>query len=425
MPNNKKAAAECISDDALIHLKSYKYSAVDKSPVSKYILGPYWNAFVKLMPLWLAPNMVTLIGFFFILGNVGLLVVIMPDLVGPGPTWLYLSFAFGLFMYQTMDNIDGKQARRTGTSSGLGELFDHGIDSLNCTLASLLETAAMALGTSKSGVFTALCPCLPMFFSTWETYHTHTLYLGYFNGPTEGLLIACLVMALSGIFGPDIWTEPIVTLVGSKNLFGYDQLIGDYSIRDIWILIIVGSLVVGHIPFCVYNVAKARRAKNLPVAPVFLEWTPMAIYTLSIGAWMYSPYSTLRSENHLVLFCLTMSFVFGRMTTKMILAHLTRQPFPYWTIMLAPLVGGAALANLPRLGYAPISAEHELLYLWAYFIFAMVVYFRWAYLVVTSICNFLGINALTIPREKQLENKRKLEAEKRSANGTANGKKEL
>jgi ethanolaminephosphotransferase len=35
----------------------------------------------------------------------------------------------------------------------------------------------------------------------------------------------------------------------------------------------------------------------------------------------------------------------------------------------------------------------------------MVVYFRWAYLVITSICNFLGINALTIPKEKQLANK--------------------
>lgn len=33
--------AECISDDALIHLKSYKYSAVDLSPVSHYILRPY------------------------------------------------------------------------------------------------------------------------------------------------------------------------------------------------------------------------------------------------------------------------------------------------------------------------------------------------------------------------------------------------
>lgn len=321
-------------------------------------------------------------------------------------------------MYQTMDNIDGKQARRTGTSSGLGELFDHGIDSLNCTLASLLETAAMALGTSKSGVFTALCPCLPMFFSTWETYHTHTLYLGYINGPTEGLLIACAVMALSGIYGPGIWTEPIVNLVGSKNLFGYDHLVGEHTIRDIWILLIVSSLLLSHVPFCVINVVKARRARNLPVAPVFLEWTPMAVYTLSIGAWLYSPYSTLREENHLVLFCLTMSFVFGRMTTKMILAHLTRQPFPYWTVMLVPLVGGAVLGNLPRFGLPAISAQHEHYYLWAYFVFALVVYFRWAFLVVNAICNFLGINALTIPHEKQLENKRKQEA-------AANGKKEL
>ena len=28
--------------------------------------------------------------------------------------------------YSTMDNIDGKQARRTGQSSGLGELFECG-----------------------------------------------------------------------------------------------------------------------------------------------------------------------------------------------------------------------------------------------------------------------------------------------------------
>jgi len=62
--------------------------------------------------------------------------------------------------------------------------ISHGIDSLNCTLASLCETAAMGLGSTPKGVFTALIPVLPMFFSTWETYHTHTLYLGYFNGPT-------------------------------------------------------------------------------------------------------------------------------------------------------------------------------------------------------------------------------------------------
>lgn len=347
--------------------------------------------------------------------------------VAQGPTWLYFSFAFGLFMYQTMDNIDGKQARRTGMSSGLGELFDHGIDSLNCTLASLLETAAMGLGTSDAGVFTALCPCLPMFFSTWETYHSHTLYLGVVNGPTEGILVACAMMVIAGVYGPAIFTERLVDLLGGEQAadpfgLGVVARLGDLTFRDIWIGLIVGSLLVGHIPFCIYHVVVARRAKGLPVAPVFLEWTPMLVYTGAIGAWVYSPYSTLRAENHLVLFCLTMSFVFGRMTTKMILAHLTRQPFPYWTVMLWPLVGGAVLANLPRLGLPAVTAEAEAYYLWAYFLFSMVVYFRWAYLVTTSICAFLGINCLTIPHEKQELNKR-LQAGSASANGMADGKK--
>jgi ethanolaminephosphotransferase len=414
-PNNsKKAVAECISDDALIHLRSYKYSSVDLSPTSKYILGPWWNAFVNVLPRWLAPNMVTLLGFMCILGNIALLVIFMPDLVGPGPSWLYFSFAFGLFMYQTMDNVDGKQARRTNTSSGLGELFDHGIDSLNCTLGSLLETAAMGLGPSRTGVFTALCPCLPMFFSTWETYHTHTLYLGFINGPTEGLLIACGVMIISGIYGPSVWTQPIATFapIGDRIPENLDWM-GGYTIKDIWVGLIVSSLVFTQIPFCVYNVVQARRKNNLPIAPVFLEWTPMAVYTLSIGAWVFSPYSTLMPENHLVLFCLTMSLVFGRLTTKVILAHLTRQPFPYWTVMLLPLIGGAVIGNLPRFGFAQVSAEAELSYLWAYFVFACAVYFRWAYLVVTSICNFLGINALTIPKEKLEANRVAREAEKK------------
>lgn len=314
-------------------------------------------------------------------------------------------------MYQTMDNVDGKQARRTGTSSGLGELFDHGIDSLNCTLASLLETAAMGLGTTHAGVFTALCPCLPMFFSTWETYHTHTLYLGYVNGPTEGLLVACAVMALSGVYGPEIWTQPLIDFFGD-SFPGLKEMLGQTTFRDIWISLIVGSLIVGHIPFCVLNVVRARRRNNLPVAPVFLEWTPMIVYTLAIGAWAFSPYSTLMRDNHLVLFCLTLSLVFGRMTTKMILAHLTRQPFPYWTVMLTPLVGGAILGNLPRFGLPQISANLELQYLWAYFFFSVVVYFRWAYVVITAICDFLGINALTIPKEKQIANKQARAAEK-------------
>lgn len=35
------AKHECVSEDALHHLKSYKYSSVDKSFISRYILKHY------------------------------------------------------------------------------------------------------------------------------------------------------------------------------------------------------------------------------------------------------------------------------------------------------------------------------------------------------------------------------------------------
>ncbi|KAF2281214.1 ethanolaminephosphotransferase 1 [Westerdykella ornata] len=396
MPSAQTAAHECVSEEALQHLRLYKYSSVDKSFISRYVLKHYWNGFVELLPMWLAPNLVTLLGFCFILGNIIILELYVPDLVGPAPSWVYFSFAFGLWMYSTMDNVDGKQARRTGTSSPLGELFDHGIDSLNCTLASLLEVAAMGYGASKTGAFTALVPVLPMFFSTWETYHTHTLYLGYFNGPTEGLIIACLIMCASGYYGPDIWSTPLAAFAPS-----YEKYLDDITFRDLWVPIILVAFFVAHLPACVVNVARARRAQNLPIAPLFCEWIPIIVFVGASMAWLGSPYSFILKDNHLVLYCLVMSLVCGRMTTKIILAHLTRQPFPYWTVMLVPMVGGALLVNHPYVTlkgttFGPVSANFELWYLRAYFVFAAVVYGRWAHLVITSICNFLGINCLTI-----------------------------
>lgn len=90
------------------------------------------------------------------------------------------------------------------------------------------------------------------------------------------------------------------------------------------------------------------------------------------------------------------------MTTKIILAHLTRQPFPYWTIMLAPLMAGAVLINAPYLGFGVIlDAEKELFYLRAFLGFASIVYGSWAYTVINAICEYLGINALTIPSKKR------------------------
>lgn len=357
--------------------------------------------------------MVTLLGFLFVIGNVGLLNIMDPDLVGPEQSWVCYSYAFGVWAYSTLDNIDGKQARRTGTSSGLGELFDHGIDSLNCTLASLLETSAMGIGPTPVGAFTALIPCLPMYFSCWETYHTHTLYLGYFNGPTEGLLIASLIMIVSGAFGPQIWTVPLA------DVFGFGDVLGSTSAIDVWAPMIIAAFCFVHLPACIVNVVDARRKQKLPLAPVFLQWGQMIVFTGALVAWLGSPYSSLLRDNHLCLLCLTLSFVFGRMTTKIILAHLTRQPFPHWTFLINPLVGGAVMAWMPLLGLQPVSAQVELSYLWTYLALSLVVYFRWAYLVINAICVYLGIPCLTIPKDKYEAAVQQQKEKAMAANGDA------
>lgn len=234
-----------------------------------------------------------------------------------------------------------------------------------------------------------------MYFSTWETYHTHTLYLGYFNAPTEGLLIGSLMHAAAGYWGPELYSLPVADFLGHPEIFG------DSSLNDLWVLILFGSFVATHLPACVYNTVRARQRMGVAVSPVFTEWAQIIVFTLSCMAWLYSPYSTLLSENRLVLFSVTMSFVFGRMTTKIILAHLTRQPFPYFTILVIPLVPGALLANLPRFGLPMVSAGLELWYLRAYFIFAFIAYMHWAFFVINRITTFLDINCLTIKRDRR------------------------
>ena len=230
----------------------------------------------------------------------------------------------------------------------------------------------------------------------------------------EGLILACAAMITSGYFGPQIWQAPLSSFV---TLPGPFKPLESFTARNLWPTIILIAFLLAHLPSCIVNVAKARRAQGLPLSPVFLDWIPMLVYTASTCAWLSSPHSVVLQDNHLLLFCLTQSFVFGRMTTKIILAHLTRQPFPYWTVLMAPLMGGAVLVNFPRFGFITAQPKLEFWYLWVYFTFSLIVYFRWALLVINAICDYLGINCLTIssPDEKR----RRQASKEKVANGKA------
>lgn len=100
-----------VRQDQLPNLKQYKYSSVDHSLVSKYILKPFYTNFViKCFPMWMAPNLITLTGFGFVVINMITLLWYCPGLDQDCPPWVYASWAVGLFLYQTFDAVDGTQA---------------------------------------------------------------------------------------------------------------------------------------------------------------------------------------------------------------------------------------------------------------------------------------------------------------------------
>lgn len=396
-----------LDDAALAPLREYRYRSIDKSPLSYWVLNPFWNRCVLLFPRWYAPNLITLSGLGFIVANLLSVLATAPDLVGPGPCWLYYSMAAGLFLYQTFDNCDGKQARRTGSSSPLGELFDHGIDSLNCTLGGLCMVSALALGATKTAVFFTLVSAWPMYFSTWEQAHTGVLYLGYINGPTEGILIACSAMLVSAIYGPGVWQSPVTlstdTTLGGALLRVLQLVSAEGQLptwRDLFVLNVLVALFLVHIPGCVYNVHVSRplgQRSLLSTLALAHQWLPLFVYTAASWAWATSPYGTVLADNHVVLWGLTSCLCFGRMTTEAILAHLLRRPYPLYSVAVLPPLVGAAVVNAPLwLGRRLVRQEAEVYLLYALLAASAALYAHWALHTIGAFCRYLDINCLTI-----------------------------
>ncbi|GAA5973021.1 hypothetical protein JCM21900_003527 [Sporobolomyces salmonicolor] len=394
----------------LRRLDEYSYSAVDKSPLSNHVMRHWWVWTASFAPKSLAPNAITLLGFAAVVANFLTVWVAVPDLVGPGGSWVYASCALGLFFYQTMDNIDGKQARRTGTSSPLGELFDHGLDTLNCSIGGLIQAAAMGLGQTPYALLCVLVPCWSMYVSTWEEYHTGTLYLGYVNGPVEGVLIAVGILVVSAFKGPGWWALPVSEALGNIPLVPES-----WQVLDLAMLSLIVAFLCAHLPLCLLNVYStlspphprraltsprlaSRRNPSTTITEAFFQLVPMLGFSLLAAAWVLSPKSRVLKEGYLEEFALVVCFLFGHLSSKIILAQLTRGPFPYSWILLLPLFIPAVGINSPYLGLpALLPPSFEPLYLHYTLFLALASYGVAAHKIISAFCDFLGIKCLTIP----------------------------
>ncbi|KAJ7894550.1 CDP-alcohol phosphatidyltransferase-domain-containing protein [Mycena leptocephala] len=398
-----------ISKDALQNLHKYAYKGVDKSPLSKYVLNPFWTWFVTLWPLSVAPNTITLSGLSIVFLNFATLLLHDPTYLAEKggvvvPSWVYFSFAIGLFLYQSFDAIDGKQARRTGMAGPLGEMFDHGCDAMNTTLEVILASQALNLGRSWWTVASQMATLANFYLTTWEEYHTGQLYLGVFSGPVEGILIIVAIFAISGVYGPSFWDTGILTVLRLTDVPFVNKL-PDLPLNDAFMCTAAFG-VAFNLQSSYRNVRHAMLASGKSTTQPLLLLLPFVVSAGIQVFWLIHPHydnSAIINSALFVPFLCAWGLQFAHQVGRMILAHVTSSPFPWWDWMWVWSLVGAVDANLPMLaGRPPIiqtSAGNRAIVIYLTLAISFVAYGRFCTLVINDITNFMGIACFTVRKK--------------------------
>ena len=198
-----------LSKQGVENLRKYKYEGVDHSYYYKYFASPLAQRMTDLfVPSWVAPNLITLLAFSGNLIVHTLIWAMIPTLKEDYPRWLPYFASVSMIYYQTLDNMDGKQARKTGTSSPLGQLFDHGCDNISVFIFALNVSAFVGLTPFYVGL--VFCTIITGFYTTlWEEFHTRRFHLPVINGPNEGILFIALINLVCGFAGRGVFTESV------------------------------------------------------------------------------------------------------------------------------------------------------------------------------------------------------------------------
>lgn len=389
-----------IPQHAIKHLDEYKYQSEDRSLVTKYVLKPFWLKFERIFPLWMAPNMVTLLGLLFIVVSDILVFYFDPYYDVVSPKWVYFYHAFAVFMYQTFDACDGIHARRTGQSSPLGELFDHCCDSMNTTLM-VVQFASVANLTCNPLIFIVQFSALANFYlSTWEEFHTHKLFLAEISGPVEGLLMICAVFILTGVLGVEkVWKSELYLL--------------EFTLLDVnYTISITGSYVSA---FCggvvmLFNIYSARRnviqclksdKRENEINSALNGLYPFAIYyAIILILFVLHPVIIAHFTTSMILTIgACMSYTVGRIIT----GHLTKQEFPFINFPMFMPVFQALLMEILVKIFKVDYMDSLTMVVYIGLGGSVVVYGMFVMEIIYDITTYLDIWALSIKHPKEIK----------------------
>ncbi|XP_049268720.1 cholinephosphotransferase 1 isoform X6 [Rhipicephalus sanguineus] len=309
------SSADMLSQQQLKRLSEHKYSCSGSS-FADPLMQPFWNWVTSKCPLWLAPNLMTLSGLFVNIATSLLLVWYSPTATQEVPRWAFLLCALGLFVYQTLDACDGKQARRTGTNTPLGELFDHGCDSISTVFVALAVCIAVKLGSYPGWMFFQCFVAITLFYCAhWQTYVSGTLRFGKFD-VTEAQFSVMMIHIISAIFGSDIWATKVPFI---ELPLKFLPLCSGLTAGSIALFSYAGTIFTGGVGKNGSTVAGTSVLS--PSIPIALVVVPAFI--------IYQKSSTSIYENHPCLYIIAFGMVAAKVTNRLVVAHMCRSEMDY------------------------------------------------------------------------------------------------
>ncbi|XP_041969870.1 ethanolaminephosphotransferase 1-like isoform X2 [Aricia agestis] len=323
----------------------------DTSPLSVYVMHPFWNKVVEIVPKWVAPNVLTFSGFLLTVLDFLLLSYYDYDYLAassrsqnettteplnghveaiPQSLW-YLLAAF-LFLAYTLDGIDGKQARRTQTSGPLGELFDHGLDSYSvffipACLYSIFGRLDFSIAPIRM-YYIMWNLLLNFYISHWEKYNTGVLFLPW---------------------GYDfsMWTSTFVFLwTGLKGTGFYKRyLFGSYTLANAFEWLIYGTGVFTNLPVAVYNIYLSYKLRTGKMRSTWEAlrplWSLLSMFAVS-SLWVHHS-QRLPDCDPRILFLL-IGTLFSNVACRLIVSQMSNQRCEAVNWLLWPLTAAASVS---------------------------------------------------------------------------------
>ncbi|XP_013396687.1 choline/ethanolaminephosphotransferase 1-like isoform X2 [Lingula anatina] len=377
---------EVLTEEQLEVLNEHKYSAQGSS-ISEVVMQKFWRWLVEQVPLWVSPNAITLVGLIINVATSLVLVYYSPDAKHAIPAGALLLCALGLFIYQSLDAIDGKQARRTNSSSPLGELFDHGCDSISTVFVMLATALTMQTGTNPDWLFLQCFAATFFFYAAhWQTYVTGTMRFGRID-VTEAQIVMIAVYITTSVVGHDIWAFQV-------------PLIG-YELKH---LMIISSIAVTTLSmsesFSIILLEGGAGKNGSTIAGTSVLSPVIPIGTILVMAYtIYKKSATHIFENHPCLYIIAFGLAGAKVTNKLVVAHMTKSAMS----MLDSSMIGPGMLFLNQYFNTILD---EYLVLWLCLLWTLVDLCRYSVFVCVQICDYMDIYCFKITSLEKEKNGR-------------------